>query len=156
MPEYIVLATNTNHDNVAYGPFSSYEDAQAAKFSQGGKDKAHEHQVLQLFDNEKPLPVTTQPLYERDMEKRVLHDLAVEALEDEPPFEPAEQEDAEEEDEPQTENVDLTSAPVESEGNEEEDERTLKELRSAASERDIPGRSGMDREQLEAALAKEE
>lgn len=159
MGSYIVLATNTNHQNSAYGPFSSFEDAQTAKFELGGRDRDFEHQVLQLFDHEKPLPTDQKPLYEQDMEKVVLHDMAVEAIAELPPFEEAEQPDAPEEDEVDPDApVDLGSAPAASAAadDDEEDERTLADLRAEASVRGIAGRSSMSRDELIAAIEADE
>lgn len=47
---YVVLGTNTNHEDSVYGPFGSVEEAQAVKFSMGGNDHLHEFKVLELLE----------------------------------------------------------------------------------------------------------
>ncbi len=45
---FVVLATNTNHDNTVYGPFNKETDALAAKFNMDGRDHLHSYQVHEV------------------------------------------------------------------------------------------------------------
>lgn len=45
---FVVLQTNTNHEDAVFGPFSDRDEAQMAKFNLGAQDQLHEFKVLEV------------------------------------------------------------------------------------------------------------
>lgn len=61
---YIVLGTNTNHENAAYGPFDDEVEAIESKFSMAGADHLHEYHVMEVQE-----PVWPEEVEESDEEE---------------------------------------------------------------------------------------
>jgi hypothetical protein len=163
--EYVVLATNTNHNDVVYGPFSGEDEAQAFGFEQGALDQLHQHKVLRLYSPDEAgsyvEPVAAK--YDHDRGKELLLQAVQEerdageapdqvdndAAESQPPRRVVRYDSGIPITEPITDDEDEDEE--EDEGD-EEPETSKEDLMARAQELDIKGRSSMNKEELQAAI----
>lgn len=181
MGQFVVLGTNTNHDDAVYGPFGSEEEAHSAKFSKGGADQMHEYKVLPLLGPDELGVTFEREPYEADKPRmgiipdeptpghpgegaEVWGDQEDHKIEpgEESPTSPANESNAEDKDlagggigQDNDQGNDLGPDGVDDD-EDVDDDRTMKDLRARAAELDIAGRSSMSRDELVAAIEEAE